>query len=462
VIRFLNVYFPARTLLLGVSEVVLVCLAFSLAAVLRMGRDADLLFADNYGILKIVVLAAIYLLCMYYLDLYDSTILSNRAEVLTRLLQVVGLGSVLVALLYYAYPNAQLGKGVFVLGLLLVIPALMGWRELFLHLVSSSRLCERALIIGHSSLAQELNHEIQKRPELGLDLVGWVDVSRNGSAMSGIPYMGELDQLSEVVRQYRVSRIILAMEDRRGKLPIDELLTLRSEGAIVQDGTDLYETVTGKIPLHSLRSGWLLFSSSFHGSRKFFLYKRCVSFVLASLSLIVAFPLLVVVAIAIKLDSKGPVIFRQQRVGKDGKIFNLYKFRTMIDRADKDGDHRPAQKDDDRFTRVGAWLRRTRIDELPQLYNILMGDMHYVGPRPFVPNQEEECVREIPFYRQRWEVKPGVTGWAQINRGYCATIEDNIDKAAYDLYYIKHMSIGLDLLILFQTVKTVLLGRGSR
>jgi lipopolysaccharide/colanic/teichoic acid biosynthesis glycosyltransferase len=211
-----------------------------------------------------------------------------------------------------------------------------------------------------------------------------------------------------------------------------------------------------------LRRGWLLFSSSSHASRKFLLLKQAFSLLLSLFGLLLSFPVLVLIAIAIKLDSKGPLFYCQKRVGKNGKEFTLYKFRTMVDGADLDGQHRPAQANDDRFTRVGRWLRRTRFDEVPQMFNILRGDMDFVGPRPFVPNQERECAHQIPFYSQRWAVKPGVTGWAQINHGYCASIEDNVEKAAYDLYYIKHMSIGLDLFILFRTVKTVLLARGSR
>jgi len=462
VIRLLNVYFPARTVLLGVSEVVLVCLAFTLAVFFRMGQDADLLFADEHGLLKIALVASTYLLCMYYLDLYESTVLGNPHEVLTRQLQVLGLGSVLLAILYYVYPEAQLGRGVFLLGLLLMIPVLILWRKVFRRLVKSARMTEKTLIVGHGPLAKALTREVRVRPELGLEIVGWVDASQNGSAMDGLPFLGELSALRKVAREQKIGRLVLAMEDRRGNLPIDDLMALQAVGAVVQQGGDLYESVTGKIPLNSLRSGWLLFSSSSHGSRKFLLLKQAFSLVLSLVGLLVSLPVLVLIAIAIKLDSKGPLFYCQQRVGKNGKEFTLYKFRTMLDGSDSDGQHKPAQANDDRFTRVGRWLRRTRLDEVPQMFNILRGNMDFVGPRPFVPSQEQECARHIPFYSQRWAVKPGLTGWAQINHGYCASVEDNIEKAAYDLYYIKHMSIGLDLFIIFRTIKTVLLARGSR
>jgi len=461
VIRFLNVYFPARTLLLGVCEVGLVCLAFTLAIIARFGRDADLVLQDERGIYKIALVAGIYLLCMYYLDLYDSKVLRNRSEILTRLIQVIGLGGMILAIVYYFYPDAQLGRSILILGIALAVPLLVLWREIFLWILNSLQLAEKTLILGHGPLALALNREIRTRRELGLDTVGYVDSSDAGWTVAGLPYLGEPRDLPELIRTYRATRVIVAMPDRRGKLPLDQLLSLKTKGLIVQDGADLYENFTGKIQLDALRPAWLLFSPGFQVSRGLRFYKRFTSLVVSLVCLIACLPLWAMVAILIKLDSKGPALYRQQRVGKDGKLFYLYKFRTMVEGADANG-NRPAKERDERFTRVGRWLRRTRIDELPQFYNILRGDMDFVGPRPFVPEQEQECAREIPFYRQRWSVKPGATGWAQINYGYCATLADNTEKAAYDLFYIKHMSIGLDLLIIFQTVKTLLLGRGGR
>jgi lipopolysaccharide/colanic/teichoic acid biosynthesis glycosyltransferase len=237
---------------------------------------------------------------------------------------------------------------------------------------------------------------------------------------------------------------------------------LKSRGVSIQDGPELYEAVTGKISVGSLRLGWLLFSPGFRVARSLVMYKRVCSVIFSSLSLILILPLMALIALVIRIDSGGPVIFRQKRIGQDGNVFTLYKFRSMINGADQDGNHRPAEKMDSRFTRVGRVLRRTRMDELPQLFNILRGDMHFVGPRPFVPSQEQECLEHIPFYRQRWVVKPGATGWAQVNRGYNVTLDDNEEKLSYDLFYIKNISVGLDLLILFKTAKILLLGRGSQ
>jgi lipopolysaccharide/colanic/teichoic acid biosynthesis glycosyltransferase len=227
------------------------------------------------------------------------------------------------------------------------------------------------------------------------------------------------------------------------------------------DGSELYEVITGKVALDSLRPSALLFSPGFQVSQRLLFLKRLLSLLLSGFCLAIAAPVMAVIALAIRLDSPGPVIFRQRRIGKDGKPFTLYKFRSMRHSVEN-GHCRPATVDDERFTRVGRRLRSTRLDELPQLWNILRGDMYFVGPRPFVPDQEELCANNIPFYSHRWTVKPGATGWAQVNRGYCASLEDNAEKLAYDLFYIKHMSIGLDFLILFKTAKALLLGRGAR
>ena len=222
--------------------------------------------------------------------------------------------------------------------------------------------------------------------------------------------------------------------------PLEPLLELKNRGVRIQDGAEAYEIVTGKIPLESLGLESLLFSAGFQVSRSLLIYKRIASIIVSAIGLLVTLPLMPLIAAAIRLDSNGPIIFRQRRVGQSGKIFILYKFRTMIDGADQEDNYAPAEILDRRFTRVGRFLRRARLDEIPQFFNIFRGDMHFIGPRPFVPNQEETCVEKISFYRQRWVIKPGATSWAQVNRGYNVTIEDNKEKLAYDLLYQECLS----------------------
>src|ERR1035441_1975475 len=336
----------------------------------------------------------------------------------------------------------------------------LAWRRLYVLLAVSSQLRDRTLLLGDGPLAAPLADEISGRPEFGLHLLGYVGGQRTiQGSHSALPCLGTVEELSDVVRREEVSCVIISMGDRRGHLPVEALLSLKTHGVHVQDAPDFYEALTGKVPVSSLRLGWLLFSPGFQISRWILVYKRSASIVLSILGLIVSCPVMILVAAAIRLDSPGPVIFRQRRIGKGGRLFTLYKFRSMHLKSD---DQRPAEEDDDRITRAGHWIRRFRLDELPQLFNILRGEMHFVGPRPCIPSAEEECAQKIPFYNQRWTARPGLTGWAQIKGGYCATLEENTEKLAYDLFYIKHMSIGLDCLILLQTIKILLLGRGAR
>jgi sugar transferase (PEP-CTERM system associated) len=464
VIRFFNTSFPSRTVFLGISEACLVTFAFLVAMLARLGaNDAYIMLNYEQGFPKIVFVSAAFVLCMYYFDLYDSSVLSNRREVLTRVIQVLGTVCILLAVLYYIYPPLQLGRGIFLIGFVLVAVLLLSWRRLFLKLNALPRFADRTLILGESELAESLLLELRSRSELGIHVVGHI---RNLEGQSGNlnPSASE-EQRNEIlnsIESYQPDRIIVAMGDRRGKLPVDALLNLKGRGIHIQDGPDVYEAVTGKIPIQSLRLSWLLFSPGFRVARPLMIYKRISSILFSAVAIILTMPLMILIGLVIRADSAGSVIFRQKRVGKDGKVFTLYKFRSMVNGADQDDNHRPAERRDSRFTRLGRVLRRTRLDELPQLFNILRGDMHFVGPRPFVPDQEYECLQKIPYYRQRWIVKPGATGWAQVNRGYCATIEDNAEKLAYDLFYIKNISVGLDLLILFKSFKTVLLGRGAR
>lgn len=460
-VRIFNAYFSTRTILLMICEAVVIALGFTISCVIWLGPDADIFLNYEGGSAKIALITGVFVTCMYYLDLYDSLVLTNRREIVVRFLLSAGFSTLVLAFLYYGYPNARLGLPYFIVGLSIVIPLVLFLRELFLWLSRSKHLVERAILVGEGSLAIAVAELIRTRPEFGLDLVGCV--SAMPAQMDGnVPYLGTPDRLPELVQKQGVHRVIVTMSDRRGKLPVNELLTIKSQYARVQDGTEIYEALSGKLPIESLRLSWLLFSPGFHVSQKLLLYKRLFSLLFAGLLFIVTLPVMLLVALAIRLDSPGPVIFRQKRTGKLGTTFTLYKFRSMYHNVDKGEDHKPATANDNRVTRVGRWLRRTRLDELPQLYNILCGDMYFVGPRPFVPSQEEELAKVIPFYRQRWSVKPGATGWAQVNRGYNETVDDNIEKLAYDLFYIKNMSISLDLLILFKTMKTLILSRGGR
>jgi sugar transferase (PEP-CTERM system associated) len=458
-IRLFNAYFPTRTLLLTVTEVILVTLGFVLAVVLtqRTTNDASIYLLYENGLGRILLVVVVFMVLMYYFDLYDSFVLGNRREVVTRLVGVLGSAFVALAVLYYVFPEVGLAGSSLWIGVGIVIVAVPAWRRLFFVVNRSARFSERAIVYGDGPLAEPLMQEISNRAELGVRVVGFV--GEIPPAAPGVPWFNA--DIDELVESRDIQRVIVTMGDRRGKLAVEQLLKLKAKGVHIQDGPEYYESVTGKIPIESLRLSWLLFSSGFHVPTALRLYKRVFSIALSALGILVTSPLLLLAAIAVRLDSPGPAIFRQKRVGEHGGLFTMYKFRSMYEGSDKK-ELTPVEHDDPRVTRVGRWLRRTRIDELPQLFNILKGDMAFVGPRPFVPEQEKECAEAIPFYKERWLVKPGATGWAQINRGYNATLEDNRDKLAYDLFYIKNVSFGLDLYIVFATIKILILGRGGR
>ena len=458
-IRLFNTYFPIRTLLLTLSEVILVTSIFLLSVILSAGTALNariyLLYENGAGRIGLVVL--VFLMLMYYFDLYNSSILTNRREVITRLVGVLGCTFVALAALYYTFPEASLAGTILWSSIGVIAVAVPVWRSCFFVLNRSARFAERTVIYGDGPLTAPLMDAIFRRPELGLRIAGYVG---NEPQIAGIPNV-DPNGLAEFVKREGVRRIIVTMGDRRGKLPVGELCKLKGSGIQIQDGPEYYETVTGKIPLESLRLGWLLFSPGFHVRTPLRLYKRMFSLIFGSIALVLASPLMALAAVAIKLDSRGPVLFRQPRVGEHEKLFTVYKFRSMYDGSDREGLH-PAQHGDPRVTRVGKWLRRSRLDELPQLFNVITGDMAFVGPRPCSLKDEEECAAQIPFYRERWLIKPGVTGWAQINRGYNATIDEHREKLSYDLFYIKNVSVGLDIVILFVTLKILLLGRGGR
>ncbi len=462
-IRLFHVYFPGRTVLLAATEAMLIVAALLLICFGGSGLETTMTPGYALDVVKVLIAAAVVMLCMYYYDLYDTSVIHSPMEVLPRLVQVLGTACLVLALLYYVYPMARLSRGPFVIWIVLIGVLLGAWRQLFSLLNRSPRLRQRVLLLGEGPVARALASEVEMRPHLGIQLVGYVAESNvNRTPRSDLRCVGRMQDLQSLVEDQRISRIILTMSEQRGQLPVDELLRLKSEGIIIQSGGDAYEAITGKVPLDSLRPSWLLFSNGFRVSAFMLAYKRAASIAISVVGLILSLPIMALAALAIRLDSPGPVIFRQERVGKGGRKFTVFKFRSMAVGADADGVVRPAQKNDDRVTRVGRWIRKLRIDEIPQLYNIFRGDMYFIGPRPFTPNLEEQLAKEIPFYNQRWIVKPGATGWAQVRRGYNETLDDNIEKLSYDLFYIKNLSIGLDFLILFETVKILILGRGGR
>ena len=438
-------------------EVVLISGSMALAAMLRAGTAAP-----EVTIWKIAVVTALCQLCFYYNDLYDLTVVQSRRELVIRLLQATGAAAMVLAVACVAVPSMILDAGTFVTALGVFVVAVLTWRAVFSHVARAPHLEERVLIVGTGSTARMLAQQMGTQHDFAYHLVGFVEDNEDGTVVRRRDILGHAADLDRIINSHRVDRVVVGLSDRRGRLPIDQLLRAKLSGVRVEDATTTYERLTGKILVDDLKPSWLIFSDGFRASRVTRSIKRMLDLALSILGCAIAAPLMILTALAVKLDSKGPVLYSQERVGENGRTFTLYKFRSM--RADAEQAGRPvwARDKDDRVTRVGRFIRLTRLDELPQLWNVLRGDMSFVGPRPERPFFVEQLAREIPFYMERHAVKPGVTGWAQVKYRYGSSIEDAMEKLRYDLYYIKHLSVIFDLTIVLDTVKVILFGKGAK
>jgi sugar transferase (PEP-CTERM system associated) len=445
-------------LVLQGGEALIICCSFLLAVRIRLGEDTLLVLQYENGVYKILAIAALAMVCLHYFDLYDPQRLPSSGETYFRLLVVLGALSFVLAATGYFLPSFLIGQGVFVTGLTILTLALLGWRSAYTWVIRQPYLRERVYVLGAGERATRLVETLRARQELGMDVVGWAGSIDDGSL--------KRETLASTLRALQknrgVDRVIVAMSDRRGTMPVRELLDLRLSGIKVEEATALLEKVSGKIEVDELSPSWLIFSEGFRLNPSFLMARRFISTVVSLAGLLLVLPLLPLMALAVKLTSPGPVLYRQKRVGRYGVLFDCYKFRTM--RADAEAEAGPtwAGDDDPRTTLVGRVLRRTRLDEIPQLWNVLRGDMGFVGPRPERPEFVEWLSREIPYYHLRHIIRPGLTGWAQVRYQYGASLEESKEKLRYDLYYIKNISLSLDLLIVLHTIKIVLLGRGSR
>jgi sugar transferase (PEP-CTERM system associated) len=320
---------------------------------------------------------------------------------------------------------------------------------------------ERLLILGASDIAWRLVTELRNGNRPGFDVLGVIAERQTSSPESllGCRILGDMEALGQIIHEQRPDVIVVALSERRRAFPAKEILACKLRGVRVEDWPTFYEKLTGKILIHNLRPSWLIFADGFARNRLMRFVKRCLDLFFAVLGICMALPAMVLLAVLVKLDSPGPILFSQERVGEGGKIFTLRKFRTMVADAEKDTGPVWAQTTDPRVTKLGKIMRRTGMDELPQLFNVLKGDMSFVGPRPERPHFVTELQRQIPYYTQRLAVQPGITGWAQVCYGYGATLADAIEKLQYDLYYIKNMSIFLDLLTILSTIHKVIFAK---
>ncbi|CAN5767985.1 TIGR03013 family PEP-CTERM/XrtA system glycosyltransferase [soil metagenome] len=447
----------ARGLTVFVAEVLLISGSVALAAAVQGTPD---LAASLW---KVALVTVVCQLCLYYNDFYDLTLVHSSRELIVRLLQAAGAASIVLAALYFTVPALMIGDGIFVSALLVFVVGILGWRLLFNGLTHSFNLEERILVVGTGDAARKVTRQILDQKDYAYRVVGFIDedATRIGERIVNPGIIGTPADIPRLIADQKIDRIIVGLADRRGRLPIDELLQAKMAGVCVEEVTTAYERMTGKILIDDLRPSWLIFSDGFRVSRLTRSMKRGIDLTLSLLLAIVAAPFLLLTAIAVALESGFPVLYRQERVGENGRPFTLYKIRSMRTDAEQGGTPVWAKDGDDRVTRIGRFIRKTRLDELPQLWNVVRGDMSFVGPRPERPFFVAELARTIPFYHQRHAVKPGLTGWAQVKYRYGSSLEDASEKLRYDLYYIKHLSIVFDLTIVFDTVKVVLFRKGA-
>jgi sugar transferase (PEP-CTERM system associated) len=457
-IRLFNVYYPTRTLLMVVCEALLACASFTVATTFLLGMDNSyirLIYED--GLLKIIGITILTMLFSYYFDLYEPQRISQRWEAYFRVLLVLGALSFVLAGLIWLFPQIEIGHNVLAVGVLILTLFLVGWRRVDEWLTECSLFRERVYVLGHGARANHVVNILINRRDAGMNVVGWGGHDNEGEHTDN----GACALLPFCNPKPGIDRVIIAMEERRGSMPIRELLDLRLRGVVIEDDVSLLERILGRLPLEGLTPSSLIFTDGFRVKAAQLIVRRLVSFTVAFVALLVCLPLIPVLALGVRLSSPGPVLFTQRRVGLRGRTFTLYKFRTMRQDAEANGAVW-ATRHDPRITRVGDFMRKTRLDEIPQLWNVLRGDMGFVGPRPERPEFVEWLSHEIPYYDLRHMIRPGITGWAQVRYQYGATLEETKRKLEYDLYYLKHLSLGLDLLILFETAKTIVLRRGAQ
>ena len=403
--------------------------------------------------------------CMYLLDLYDLKLSQTWGEMFFALTIAVGFVCVGIGLLSYAIPKFGVAGNMYYLSILIASVLLLVWRFLFEIYITRIAPQETILIVGTGEVARLVGQEVKKRQRLGFRLVGFIGApaqTNNDSVGEVGKVLGDPTQMDSIVKKYDIRKVVVAITERRGEYPVKEMLALRVGGQQVVEWPVFFEKLSGRIPIDSLAPSFFIFNEGFRKSRILLAIRRVVSAIVAALTLVILLPVFLVIAILIMLDSPGPVIYSQTRVGQNGKPIRIYKFRSMRNDAELDGGAIWAVRDDPRVTNVGRSIRKTRIDELPQLFNVFKGELDFVGPRPERPEFVEKLQRLIPYYSLRHTVKPGITGWAQVMFDYSGTFEESKEKLQYDLFYIKNMSVKLDLLILFHTMKIVILGRGSR
>jgi sugar transferase (PEP-CTERM system associated) len=428
-------------------------------------RNTELFVPDSAMALKMLLTTIVCQICLYYGDLYDMSTSKSAVDLCIRLMQALGVAAILLAIIYFIFPRTMLNVGNYIVSALILLFLLSSWRIGYALVLNRGLFDKKIILIGSDELAQKINNEIVQKKDCGYQVACIVlEKYHQGTiadAKTPVIRKKGYQGLCALARKLYIDTIVVAIKEKRGELPTKELLQCRIDGIEVIDGISFYETLSGKLLVEHISPSWLIFSDGFQKSKIKKNLKRLTDIILSALLLITFAPILCVVMLLIKIDSEGPVFYSQERIGERHRIYMIYKFRSMFTDAEEKTGPVFTTKDDDRITRFGRFLRKWRIDEIPQLWNVLRGEMSFVGPRPEREFFVKQLEQEIPYYRERFSVKPGITGWAQVCYRYGYTLEDAVEKLNYDLFYIKNMSILMDLMIILRTIKIVLFGIGA-
>lgn len=467
VIRVLRHYLHVSVVVLGAVEALILFAAAYLAVTTGLGHpfhaapDAET-FAPVFP--KVFVFTVAMLCTIAAFGCYEQESQSPNWNYYARCVRSFAAGALVVALIFYAFPSLSVEHDALAMALLLGFGGHVMARTVLIKLLDAPTWKRRVLVLGTGNEAARVC-ELQRRQNCtdGFEIVGYVPLGEPPYSVNRSLILSECESLHAIVHKHRVDEIVIALDDRRlGNMPLSDLVENKINGTTIMDTATFFERETGRVRLESINPSWLIFSDGFQVGPWHKTVKRFFDVFVSSALLLITLPIMVVTAIAIGLESSGPIFYRQQRVGEHGKLFELLKFRSMHENAEPDGNPRWAMLNDARCTAIGRVIRRLRIDELPQLANVLLGDMSFVGPRPERAVFVAQLARQIPYYSYRHSVKPGVTGWAQVRYRYGASIEDAKAKLEYDLYYVKNHSLFLDLLILIRTIRTVLFAEGAR
>jgi len=464
-IRIFRQYVSPRRILFITGEGILIFSAVCLASYFLLGEGLGFFITVEFIWPKVMLIALLTQISLYFNDLYEFRSTDNALDIASRLTQAIGMTSIALALFYFIWPEMIIGRWIFFVSLVILLFFLVSWRIVYSIAIRRRFFSEKAFVLGDGDLANDILGAIQERRDLSYDIEGIVAPENTHNELERgniISVYRGFEGLCDLAEEQKVDSVIVALDEKRGVMPYNELLNCKIRGINIIDGESFYERVSGKLLVEKINPSWLIFSDGFVKSRFIRISKRVIDLVASAVLLVLSSPVIFLAALAIKLDSRGPILFFQERSGEFGKVFILYKFRSMMSNAEEETGPVWATEDDVRITRVGRIIRKLRIDELPQLWCVFRGDMSLVGPRPERPYFVEQLKNKIPYYNERFTVKPGVTGWAQVKYPYGASEEDALEKLKYELYYIKNMSFLLDLIVIFHTVKIVLLGRGAR